>query len=126
MKAINIVETAYRGTLEEQDDTILWISHAMKGAGADLDVLLRGNAVNCGVRGQDASGLSFGALKQAHPPDLARDVTSLSAGGVRVFVVRQDLEERGIPADSLVSGLEPVDRAGLPGLLEDYDLIWHW
>ena len=80
MKALNIVEAAYRGTLEEQDDTIVWITHAMKGAGADLALLLRGNAVNCAVKGQDASGLSIGGEPQTQPPDLAGDISALLPG----------------------------------------------
>ena len=126
MKALSIIETGYRGTLEEQDDTIVWITHAMKGAGGDLDVLLRGNAVNYAVTGQDASGLAFGAEQQTQPPDLAGDVAKLTEKGVKVFVIAEDLTDRGIASDELIGGLETVDRGRVAALLDGYDQVWHW
>lgn len=126
MKALNIIETAYRATIEEQDDTIVWVTHAMKGAGGELDVLLRGNAVNYGVKAQDASGLSFGNLEQTNPPKLAEDVAKLPDKGVKVFVVQEDLAERGIESGDLVDGLTPVARDALAGMLDDYEQVWHW
>jgi len=126
MKVLQIVETAYRATLEEQDDPIIWISHAMKGAGADLDVLLRGNAVNYAVAAQDASGLSFGDWQQSQPPDLPGDIAGLSEKGVNVFVVQDDLDARGLRYTTLVKGIETLSSARLPTLLNDYDQIWNW
>ncbi len=126
MKVLNIVEAAYRGTLEEQDDTIIWFCHAMKGANADIDLLLRGNAVNYAVKTQDASGLAFGDAAQTQPPQLAADLVKLKAKGVRIYAVEDALSERGIDASELIDGLDLVPRRGLASLFAGYDQVWHW
>lgn len=125
-KVLSIIESAYRATLEEQDDTILWLTHALKGAGADVDVLLRGNAVNYTVRGQDASGLAFGERRQTQPPRIDTDVAKLAGKGVSVFVVEDDLRERGIERSEVIDGVKLVARSAVPGLFGSYEQIWHW
>ncbi len=123
---LQVIDTAYRATLEEQDDTVVWITHAMQAAGGEFGVLLRGNAVNYGVKGQDASGLSFGDKRQTQPPRLADDVLKLIEKGIDVHIVSDDVAERGLERNDLVAGLKPVSRDALPQLFEAYDMVWHW
>lgn len=125
-KILQVIESAYRCTVEEQDDPVVWITHAMKGAGADLAVLLRGNAVNYAVKGQDATGLSFGGKAQTHPPRIDQDVAKLVGKGVDVYVVEDDASSRGLERTDLVEGIKPVSRSGLPKLFAGYDQVWHW
>ena len=125
-KVLQVLETAYRCNTEEQDDPVVWITHAMKGAGAELTLLLRGTAVNYAVKGQDAGGLSFGEKKQAHPPHLEEDVAKLIGKGVEVYVVEDDVAERGLERSDLIAGIKPVGRGGLAKLFANYDQIWHW
>jgi hypothetical protein len=125
-KILQIADSAFRCSIEEQDDTTVWITHAMKGAGADLALLLRGGAVNMAVKGLDASGLSFGGRTHAHPPRLEDDLAKLIAKGVHVYVVEDDVAARGLERTDLIDGLEPVSRTGLPKLFAGYDQIWHW
>jgi sulfur relay (sulfurtransferase) DsrF/TusC family protein len=127
MKVLNIVDTAYRATLEEQDDTIVWITAAMRtNANAPVDLLLRGNAVNYAVKAQDASGLSFGDQRQTQPPQLAKDLEKLREKGAKIFLVREALRERGIEDGELIGGLEFVARDALAKLFGAYDQVWHW
>lgn len=126
MKVLQVIDTAYRCNIEEQDDPAVWISLAMKGAGADLSVLLQGNAVGYAVRGQDARGLSFGGKAQTQPPDLAREVNKLVDKGIEVYLVREDASERGIETNDLVEGVRPIARSEVAALYSRHDRIWAW
>src|SRR3990172_5110349 len=95
-RTLNIVESAYRAVMEEQDDTILWLLAAMQSAGAEHTVVLRGNAVNYAVKGQGGPGLTVGEWKQTQAPKMDRDVLDLIEKlKIHVYVVSEDLAERG-------------------------------
>jgi hypothetical protein len=125
-KQLHLIEDAYRATLEEQDDTIVWLCHALRGAGAELDLLLSGNAVSYGVRAQQVLPLAFGRREQKHAPDLAGDLAGLLAKRVRGYYVEEDAAERGIEAGDLLDSLVPVSRAKLATLFAGYDQIHRW
>src|SRR5204863_5547528 len=115
-KVLQVLESAFRCNIEEQDDPVLWVTHAMRGAGAGLDLLLRGNAVGYAVAAQDASGLTFGERRQTQPPRIAEDVTKLVEKGAQVFLVEDDAAERGLERSDFVPGVKTVSRSGLPAL----------
>lgn len=125
MKILQIVESAYRATLEEQDDTVVWLSHALKNAGADVSILLRSNAVNYAVASKNgAPGLP--SLGVEHPPHFADDLKKVQAKGAFVYVYKKDLEERGISNESLIPEAIAIEADGLSKLLEQNDYILHW
>ena len=126
-RTLNIVESAYRAVIEEQDDTILWLVAAMQGAGGAHTIVLRGNAVNYAVAGQGAPGLTVGQWKQTQAPKMDRDVLDLVENRkVPVYVIEDDLSERGIARGELVPGIKLLPRKALPKLFAEHEIVSHW
>lgn len=126
MTVLNIVSSGYRATLEEQDDTVLWITQAMSRAGAEMDVLLRASAVNYVVEGQAVSPLAIGGRIQRNAPDVHGQVRDLAERGVGIFVLEEDLEAYGLRDTPRFDQAKCVRTSELAGLISGYDAIWHW
>ena len=65
------------------------------------------------------------------PPDSRRRASprrsaSLIGKGVEVYVVSDDLTERGLQSEELIDGIKMVRKADLPALCGGYDQVWHW
>jgi sulfur transfer complex TusBCD TusB component (DsrH family) len=126
-KTLNIVESAYRAVIEEQDDTILWLLATMRSAGAEHTVVLRGNAVNYAVAGQGAPGLTIGGWTQTQAPRMDNDVIDLiKKHKIPVFVIEEDLAARGIERSELIPGVELLSSKMLPRHMAEYELVSHW
>ena len=126
MKVLSIIASGYRATLEEQDDTVLWISQAMSRAGAELDILLRSAATHYVVEGQAVPPLAIGGRTQRNAPDVHGQVRDLAERGVGLFVLAEDLAAYGLDAVPRLDGAQTVGAGELADLISRYDAVWHW
>ena len=123
---LNIVERAYEGTLEEQDDQALWLVHALKNAGMEQTVLLRGPGTAYAVNGQGVGTLTVAGKRAGNPGKMHEDLQRLSEKGVEILVVNEDATERGIEASDLIPEARMVARAEVPQLMVDAERIFAW
>ena len=126
MKILQIAEQAFRTLTEEQDDTILWLSQSMLGAGAEMEVLLAGNCAYYAVAKQRQPALKLGNWQQTEPAELQRDIANILAKGAPVYVVKEDLAERGLADLPVHAGVTVIERRQLPEIYERADQVWQW
>jgi len=126
MKVLQVIDQAYRTTVEEQDDAILWLTRSMLSAGGDLMVLLTGHAVHYAVLTRRQPALILGEWRQTEPAEIHRDIAGLVEGGVPVYAVLEDLQDRGLEKLEVQSHVQIVSRQQIPSLYEQADQVWHW
>lgn len=126
MKVLQVIEQAFRTLVEEQDDTMLWLVGSMRSAGAEVSVLLAGNAASYAVQREPQPAVTLGDWQQRTPADLSRDIGNLVQKGVPVYVLQEDLNDRGLADEPLLPGVEVVVQFMLPTLYEQADQVWHW
>lgn len=126
MKALQVIDQAFRTTVEEQDDTILWLIQSMRGAGGDLAVLLSGHGVQYAVQRRRQPALKLAGWQQTEPADITRDVANLIEQGVPVYAIREDLAERGLDDLPTLSGIRVISRSDQVSLYEQADQVWQW
>src|SRR5262249_21647427 len=127
VKILNIVEMAYRATLEEREDTVLCLAHLLAtGGGADMTLLVRGNAVNYLNRRQHADRLRSGETALGSVPRHADELRTLLPDGVAGYYVEEDASERGLEKADFVPGVKAVSRAGLARFVSRFERVFHW
>jgi hypothetical protein len=123
---LNIVERAYQGTLEEQDDQALWLIHALRKAGGEHRILLRGPATAYAVKGQGGGAVSIAGIQSGNPARPDQDLGKLAAAGVPIHAVREDAEERGISEPDVIPELHWISRAEVPTLIREARRVFAW
>ena len=72
------------------------------------------------------SGLITAVAMGAMAEDKKEIPRKPSPKGAKVYIVQDDVAERGLEGSDLIAGLEPIQRAGIAKLFGDFDNIWHW
>ncbi len=126
MRALGIVERAYRGSIETQFADVLYQARALHLQLGQVDVALRGLAVTYAVRTRpDAgpgSGLPPGDLGTL--PDARGSLAAMLEQGITVYADSQDVARLELAPEDLISGVRCEDPRQLARRWPDYDEVW--
>jgi sulfur relay (sulfurtransferase) DsrF/TusC family protein len=124
-KILSVLSHTEYGNLEDSDIG-LFASAFAPVAGQQLALLLREDAVNYAVRGQDGTNIRIGGVPIQPGFLIETDLQSVQQSDIPVYAVREDLEERGIRPDELIPGVRLASKKELGRLVDQFDAVWNW
>ena len=124
-KILSILSHTEYGNLEDSDIG-LFASAFAPVAGQQLALVLREDAVNYAVRGQDGTGITIAGTVIQPGFLIETDLASLNQSNILVYAIREDLEKRGIASTDVIDGVRLMSRNELGKLVDQFDSIWNW
>jgi sulfur transfer complex TusBCD TusB component (DsrH family) len=124
-KILSILSHTEYGNLEDSDIG-LFASAFAPVAGQQLALVLREDAVNYAVRGQDGTGIKIAGTVIQPGFLIETDLRSLSQSNIPVYAIREDLQERGIDSADVIDGVKLMSKNELGKLVDQFDTVWNW
>ncbi len=124
-KILSVLSHTEYGNLEDSDIG-LFASAFAPVAGQQLGLVLREDAVNYALRGQDGTNIKIAGVPIQPGFLIETDLKSLQQTNIPVYAIREDLEERGIKPEEVIDGVKLMSRGELGKLVDQYDTVWNW
>jgi sulfur relay (sulfurtransferase) DsrF/TusC family protein len=124
-KILSVLSHTEYGNLEDSDIG-LFASAFAPVAGNAMTILLREDAVNYAVRGQDGTGITIAGGRVQPGFLIETDIQSVQEARIPVYAFRDDLERRGIREEELVAGVKVIGRQEFGKLVDQFDTVWNW
>jgi sulfur transfer complex TusBCD TusB component (DsrH family) len=124
-KILSVLAHTEYGNLEDSDIG-LFASAFSSVAGQPLTLLLREDAVNYAVRGQDGTGIKIAGTVVQPGFLIETDLASCRQSNIPVYAVREDLDARGIKPDELIGGVQLLGERELGRFVDQFDTVWNW
>lgn len=124
-KILSVLSHTEYGNLEDSDIG-LFASAFASVAGQQLSLLLREDAINYAVRGQDGTGIKIAGTVVQPGFLIETDLTSVQQAKIPVYAIREDMAERGVREDELIAGVQLLSAKELGKLVDQFDTVWNW
>jgi sulfur relay (sulfurtransferase) DsrF/TusC family protein len=122
---LSVLSHTEYGNLEDSDIG-LFASAFAPVANQHLTLLLREDAVNYAVRGQDGSGIKVAGTVVQPGFMIETDLKAVQQTKIPVFVIREALEERGIKPEELIPGVQLLSNNEFGKFVDRFDTVWNW